>query len=229
MIASVKEALSNLIDCFKGDFSSLGTHSDNGFTLTNRFPPCRIKYFLSIRCCTLTLKALQSSVECPADPTWYPHCSLGLLLRWEWLRWRLQWLGTTSELWIRYGRIWLYVRGIGSRGAILYSILFWDCADFDTLSLGLLILRNLSLMRLMIFIWCLVWRLLILSRISKFHPWIESLSRLDPKMKIRSTEYPMMNMLRCNISISFPRVGRRHSRVWRMKTLIGVLHRRLSN
>lgn len=63
----------------------------------------------------------------------------------------------------------------------------------------------------------------------KLHPRIGCSSILDPKMKIRSINRPMMNMLRYNISRRCPRVGRRHSRVCRLKTLIWVLHRRLSN
>lgn len=72
--------------------------------------------------------------------------------------------------------------------------------------------------------WCGDWWL---SRISKLHPQIGNASILDPRMEIRSIKCPMMNMLRCNVSRRRPRVSMRHSRVCRLKTLIGVLHHML--
>jgi hypothetical protein len=124
MIASVEDVFLSELLALGDTLWNLWTHSDERFTCTNRLPSEKDMYLLSINSCTLALKALQSSVEFPIVPAWYPHCTSGSYPGGYGSGHGLRDLGSTNEFWIRYGRSWLYDIWIGSRGAFLLSILF---------------------------------------------------------------------------------------------------------
>lgn len=70
-----------------------------GLTFTTSFPSGKAVYLWSINCCTLALKAMQSSTECPSDPAWYPNCTFGSYPCGKDCGTDLRGLGPTSEVW----------------------------------------------------------------------------------------------------------------------------------
>lgn len=103
----------------------LCTYQGVMLVFTTRFPSRKAMYLLSINCCTLALKTLQASFECPIDHSWYPHCTSGSYPSGYGYGNDFRGLGSTNELWIRDCRIWLHDMGIRPRGAFLIPMLLW--------------------------------------------------------------------------------------------------------